>query len=427
MSLSIENTKPYPHKGQAFYLTPPLHTPKKKSPEDCWLSFIDQEPDGSYSSSKLIRSEPRSTKDKHYTFKSSYTSQVTVVSYRRNYSHKSIALFRNKKDGPTKGNIAYILGSFLELDGSTDSTIKTQANVLDYCKFNKLPKPSYVIETSIGHFHIIWTYSRPLPFTEKNESYWTSQQSRLIQLFEQAGFLVDKGASMNPVQNLRNPSQLKPYNFKRRCKIIIHKTYQKTSLRAIYRALNGTSIPNPIRIRASVKLRRFLRVNRTFTTTYKELAVALQVSVKTIQRIVGQAIGDGDMILVQKVGNNCWETRATEYRSGLYIEGQFPERTSSKTKTIILGNEHCLARFLSCGVAIGARNRALFACGVYLKFRGRGDVSLNAVVKVLGKGGRESGISNRELMRTLGNAMKSRYTFPLSVDKLRLWGLLVGR
>jgi len=292
---------------------------------------------------------------------------------------------------------------------------------------NNLPKPSYVIETSIGHFHVIWNYNNPLPWTEKNESYWTSQQSRLIQLFGQAGFLVDKGASMNPVQNLRNPSQLKAYNFKRRCKVIIHKTYQKTSLRELYRALNGTSIPNPKKVRASVKLRRFLRANRTFTTTYKELAVALQVSVKTIQRIVGQAIGDGDMILVQKVGNNCWETRATEYRSGLYIEGQFPERTSSRTTTIFSGNEYCLSRFLSCGVGIGARNRALFACGVYLKFRGRGDVSLNAVVKVLGKGGRESGLSNRELMRTLGNAMKSRYTFPLSVDKLRLWGLLVGR
>jgi len=375
MSLTIENTTATQNERQAFYLTPPLRTPKKKSPEDCWLSFIDQLSDGFYSSSKLVRNEPRKTADTYFIIK---TRKTSVGSYRRNSTHKSIALFRNKKDGSTRGNIAYILGSFLEIDGSTDNTIKTRMDVLTLIETNNFPKPSYVIETSIGHFHIIWTYNSPLPFTEKNESYWTSQQSRLIQLFGQAGFLVDKGASMNPVQNLRNPSQLKPYNFKRRCKIIIHKTYQKTSLRAIYRALNGTSIPNPKKVRASVKLRQFLRANRTFTTTYKELAVALQVSVKTIQRIVGQAIGDGDMILVQKVGNNCWGTRATEYRSGLYIEGQFPERTSSRTTTMLPGdeNEDCLSMFLSCGVAIGARNRAAFACGVYLKSRGGGECLL---------------------------------------------------
>jgi len=424
MSLTIENTKPYPNKGQAFYLTPPLRTPKKKSPEDCWLSFIDQEPDGSYSSSKLIRSKPRSTKDKYYTFKSSYTSQVTVVSYRRNYSHKSIALFRNKKDGPTRGNIAYILGSFLEIDGSTDNTIKTRRDVLTLVETNNFPKPSYVIETSIGHFHIIWTYNRPLPFTEKNESYWISQQSRLIQLFGQAGFLVDKGASMNPVQNLRNPSQLKPYNFKRRCKVIIHKTYQKASLRGLYRALNGTSIPNPKDIRASVKLRRYLRANRTFTITYKELAEALGVSVRTAKTEVQRAIRNGDMFLGGKAGNNKGIKRATRYESGLYIEPQFSGVQRSISKTTLWENGQILAGFLACGANVGCRNRTVFACGLYLKHRGVGNVCLDEIVGVLWVGGEKSGLSKNEVMRTLRNVVKGRYTFPLSVAKLRLWGLL---
>jgi len=425
MSLTIENTKPYPNKGQVlFSLTPPLHTPKKKSPEDCWLSFIDQEPNGSYSSSKLIRSEPRSTKDKYYTFKSSYTSQVTVVSYRRNYSHKSIALFRNKKDGPTRGNIAYILGSFLEIDGSTDNTIKTRMDVLTLIETNNLPKPSYVIETSIGHFHVIWNYNNPLPWTEKNESYWTSQQSRLIQLFGQAGFLVDKGASMNPVQNLRNPSQLKPYNFKRRCEVITHKTYQKTSLRELYRALNGTSIPNSRKVQASVKLRRFLRANRTFSITYKELAETLGVSVRTAKTEVQRAIRNGDMFLGGKVGNNKGIKRANRYESGLYIEPRFSEVQSSISKTILWGNEWVLVDFLECGAVVGARNRTLFACGLYLKLRGVGNDCLGEVAKVLWEGGRKSGLSKNEVMRTLRNAMKSRYIFSLSVAKLRLWGLL---
>jgi len=354
---------------QAFSLTPPLHTPKKKSPEDCWLSFIDQLSDGFYSSSKLVRNEPRKTADTYCTIK---TRKTSLGSYRRNSTHKSIALFRNEKDGSTRGNIAYILGSFLEIDGSTDNTIKTQANVLDYCKLNKLPKPSYVIETSIGHFHIIWTYNRPLPFTEKNESYWISQQSRLIQLFEPAGFLVDKGASMNPVQNLRNPSQREPYNFKRRCKVIIHKTYQKTSLRELYRALNGTSIPNPKKVRASVKLRRFLRVNRTFTTTYKELAEALGVSVRTAKTEVQRAIRNGDMFLGGKVGNNKGIKRANRYESGLYIEPRFSEVQCSISKTILWGDECSLKDFLPCGADVGVRNRYLFACGLYMKIRGGG-------------------------------------------------------
>ena len=92
------------------------------------------------------------------------------------------------------------------------------------------------------------------------------------------------------------------------------------------------------------------------------------------------AIRDGDMILVQKVGNNCGETRASEYRSGLYIKGQFPERTFSNTKTILSCNGVALKRFLTCGFGEGARNRAVFACGVFLKFREGGGVCLGAVI-----------------------------------------------
>ena len=205
-------------------------------------------------------------------------------SNRRNYSHRNVSLFRTKKDGSTRANIAYMTCSFLELDGSTDGTIKTQGDVLTLIRENNIPTASYVIETSRGHFHLVWNYNNPLPWTEKNESYWKAQQKRLIQLFEQGGFLVDKGASMNPTQNLRNPSQLNAYNFKRRCKVEIHSTYSKTSLRAIYRALNGTNIPNPKRLRASIKLRRFLRANKTFTLTYQELADALGVSLRTVKR-----------------------------------------------------------------------------------------------------------------------------------------------
>jgi len=255
----MENLKPNQHIKQGFpFLLHPSNTRKWKAPENCFRSYIDQVADGFYSSSKLVKNEPRKTSDSYFIVK---TFKAEVRSYRRNYSHKSIALFRTKKEGSTRKNIEYMLCSFVELDGSTDNSIKTQRDVMTLIRENNLPTVPHVIQTSPGHFHVIWNYNNPLPWNERNESYWTSQQKRLIKLFEQGGFLVDVGASMNPTQNLRNPSQLNPYNFKRRCEVVIHKSYQKTSLRAIYKALNKTSIPNPKRLPASVKLRQFLRAN----------------------------------------------------------------------------------------------------------------------------------------------------------------------
>jgi len=49
---------------------------------------------------------------------------------------------------------------------------------------------------------------------------------------------------------------------------------------------------------------------------------------------------------------------------------------------------------------------------------------LDEIVRVLGVGGEKSGLSKNEVMRTLRNVMRARYTLPLSVVKLRLWGLL---
>ncbi|MCH7950617.1 MAG: hypothetical protein IH875_09120 [Candidatus Dadabacteria bacterium] len=234
-------------------------------------------------------------------------------------------------------------GSFLEMDGSTDSTIKTQGDIFTLVREKNLPKPSYAIETSRGHFHVIWNYNRPLPWTNKGESYWTAQQKRLIELFRRAGFDVDKGASLNPCQNLRNPSQLQPFNFKRRCEVFIHTSYQKTSLRAIYRALNKTSIANPKRLPASVKLRRYLRANKTFTLTLAELAENLGISLITAKRAVKQEIGNGGMSVDQRKGNNKGIKRTTEYISNLYIEPQFSEVSLTTIRGTFESTKPCLS------------------------------------------------------------------------------------
>ena len=420
MQSLIENTTPTETQKQQFLVAPPPLKPRKrKAPENCNLSVIDQGTDG-YSPAKLVRNSPQTNKDIYFTVR---TTKTVIRSNRRNYSHRSVALYRTKKHGSTRANIEYLSCSFVEMDGS-NGMVKTQEDVFTLIRENNLPKASYVIETSRGHFHVIWTYSRPLPFTSRGESFWISQQKRLIKLFEQGGFLVDVGASMNPTQNLRNPSQLNPYNFKRRCKVEIHSTYQKTSLRAIYRALNETSIPNPKRLPASVKLRRFLRANGTFTLTHKELAITLGTSHSTAERIVKRAITNGDMFAVGKVGNNKGTKRATEYLSKLYIEPQFSEPSHSISKINSLPIEDLLRDFKQNGTSVGRRNNALFALGLHLKAKLGKRASIEAIRAELGGGAMRSHVREKEFEGILKNVLKSNYTNPLSMSKLREWGLL---
>jgi len=286
----IGNITPTEVQKQAFLLAPPSKPRKRKDPENTFLSFLDQIQGGLYSGSKLVRNSPRTNRDIYFVVR---TMTTEVRSNRRNYSHRNVALFRTKKLGSTRANIEYLSGSFLELDGSTDGMIKTINDVQALARKNNLLEGLQPIQTSPGHFHLLWIYNDPLPWNERNESYWISQQTRLIQLFQKDGFNVDVGASLNPTQNLRNPSQLQPYNYKRRCKVEIHSSYQKTSLRRIYRSLNATNIPNPRPMPAITKLRRYLRANKTFTMTYREIAENLETSLITAKRAVKQEIGNG--------------------------------------------------------------------------------------------------------------------------------------
>lgn len=338
-----------------------------------------------------------------------------------------MALYRTKKDGATRANIAFMNCSFLELDGANDGTIKTKEDVLALISRNNLPQVSYTIETSKGHFHVIWNYNNPLPWTIRNESYWLAQQKRLIQLFQRAHFNVDIGASLNPTQNLRNPSQLQPFNFKRRCKVYIHRSYQKTSLRAIYRALNKTSIPNPRPIPASTKLRRYLRANQTFEITLAELAETLGICTKTAQREVSRAVQNGDIQIVQRTGNNHGTKRATEYLSNLYIETQFPERTLVRSTTNSVKITNPLADFQAVGAKKGRRNRTAFVLAVGLSCESNKKATVEEIADQLRGGAMRSGLSEKELVGTIKNAIKPVYSNPFSLPKMKEWGLLGNR
>jgi len=384
------------------------------------LSVIDELADGLYGGSKLVKNSPQTNKDIYFVVR---TSTTQVRSNRRNKTHRNVALFRTKKGGSTRSNIAFMTCSFVELDGANDSKIKTQGDVLTLIRENNLPEPSYVIETSRGHFHILWTYDNPLPWTEKMESYWASQQKRLIQLFEQGGFLVDKGASLNPCQNLRNPSQLHAYNYKRRCEVFIHKTFKKTSLRAIYKALNATNIPNPTPMKASVRLRQYERQNKTFTLTHKELAIDLNLSPRTIKREIKQAIQNGDLRIVARLGNNSEKTRTTHYESLLYVE-KFPEVPCSINTSNSLQTKVLLRDFKLVGAKKGRRQKTLFALGLHLKCRLGKRAYVESIRDALKGGAMRCHVSEKEFERTLKNIMKPAYSHPLSLAKMRGWGLL---
>jgi len=423
----IENLKPNQHTKQGFCPPPPLKARTRNLPEDCNLSFIDQIQDGDYSGSKLVRSTPRTNKDIYFKSRPRKARPTEMKSIRRYYSHKSVAHYRTKKDGATRANIEYLSCSFLELDGSTDSTLKNKEDVLALINKNGLPRASYVIETSPGHFHLLWNYTRALPWTPKNESYWLAQQKRLIELFKRGGFLVDEGASMNPVQNLRNPSQLNPYNFKRRCEVFIYKSYCKTSLRRLYKALNATNIKNPKRVPARDKYRRFLRANQTYTLTDKEQAITLGFSLRTIKREKARAIRNGDLEIVQMTGNNKGTKRTTEYISNLYIEANSQECHISICKANSVKETDLLTDFRASGAAEGWRNRTIFALGLYLKcLLGKG-ACIEAIRAELLQGSGLCHVSEREFERTLQNVMKNSYTHPCSLPKLRAWGLLGNR
>jgi len=419
--MSIGNTTPSENTKQRFFLAPPLNTRKRKDPENTFLSFIDQVADGFYSSAKLVKNNPQKTADSYFILR---TFKAEVRSHRRNKTHRNVSLYRTRAGGPRRANISHMTCSFLELDGANDNTLKTQGDVLTLIKENNLPTASYVIETSRGHFHLIWNYNNPLPWTTKNESYWLAQQKRLIELFRRAHFNVDKMASLNPTQNLRNPSQVQPYNFKRRCKVYIHKSYTKTSLRAIYKALNGTNIQNPKRVQASTKLRRDLRQNRTFITTHKAYAKKHGVSERTMRTEIKRAIKNGDLQIVRKTGNNKRFTRATEYISNLYLEPNSQNGNTSICKTNALKKTKLITDFQANGAKNGFRQKTLFALGLEIKAQLGKRASKEAIRAELMQGAMHCHVPIKEFERTLQNVMKPEYTHPLSRAKLQDWGLL---
>jgi len=90
---------------------------------------------------------------------------------------------------------------------------------------------------------------------------------------------------------------------------------------------------------------------------------------------------------------------------------------------MLTASKALLERFRTVGAIRGQRNRTIFGLGLFLKLV-MGLATVEELVDILAGGSRRSGISDREFIRALKNALKSNYTNHLSMSKLREWGLL---
>jgi hypothetical protein len=402
-----------------------------KSVPSTYLAFIDQEFDGSYSPARLVLIEPKKNNERYNVFVSPHTDQAHISSYRRDWSHRNISTFKKKrKGGPNKENIDTILGSFLEIDGRKDN-IKTIEDIYLRCKDNGLPTPSSVIETSEGRFHVIWLYERPISWNPKNERWWTSQQQRLIPIFDDFG--PDVHACLNPVQFLRNRTQLNPFNYKRKCDVVIHNTKHKTSLGVLQRSLDRLGIDNP-RIPAETIIRQDLRKNSTINETYKEWGARLGLSVSTMAREVPKLLKNKDITILSRQGNNKKQKRFTVYKSLIYQEPNTEfyesEETQESTvsempleriKTKFYSNAQVMREFCEHGAPEGVRNKTVFICSLYLKCRNKGEISENEVYERLFSGFTSCGLTEKEYRRTIRSALKSQYDRPFSNAKISIW------
>ena len=403
-----------------------------------WLAFIDQEADGTYSGVNVVRKVPKTWRDRYWRIKSPYTGKVDIRSYRRDKSHRQIVILSAKKGGARKENISHILGLALDLDGKRGGTRKTIYDIYIFCENNQFPLPTYIIETSPGHFHLIWLFDHPLPWTEKITRWRESQVLRLIQLFDDFG--PDVKACVNPVQFYRNWSQENPYNHKRGCDVTIHRTRVRTSLSAMQAALDAYGIPNVYirRDTAEVVLRRYLRSHEYIhDTSYEKLAKRLGFSARTLKRLIPKLVEAGDLEVVERRGNNKGETRRTSYHSLIYLQPIIESEADLGADSPIFSEGTPLSDFKSKSahgrlyaawqrgdVGVGYRNKALFALALWLKCWSGGVLGLPELRDRLELGRLRCGTPEDEFTSTLKSALKHKYSQPLTRKKLREQGLL---
>jgi len=186
-------------------------------------------------------------------------------------------------------------------------------------------------------------------------------------------------------------------------------------------------------------LRQDLRQREYIIETQKKWGIRFGVSVRTMNRLIPKLIKEGAIRVVDSVGNNKKQKRINTYESLIYIqpyneysdlENITENQTSSelpcieRSKTSLLHSQLLLLSFNENGAEIGVRNRTIFACGLYLKWKNHGKITFKELYDSLLPGYLLSNLSEPEYMRTIRNILKEKYNHYFSSKKLIEWGIV---
>lgn len=316
--------------------------------------------------------------------------------------------------GKTKENIHTIYFNFLDLD--CDDLILTTDIIIQRCNAYNLPYPTYIIETSPNHFHILWQLKKPLILNNKKLlRYWESIQARLYQTFK------DLGADPNALDSnryLRNPYNDDQVNTKypEKPKIQIFKYNNYSTLGEFNEAFINAGIQNPRsggerRSQTSFeiskkKLLHFFKENKKFQGTYRDISELLEIPESTLYLIVKWIVKKGLLKRFRERIGNTWNTI-------FHYLGVDTTRHSNSLNTFNKQNNNPL-KTLSVfvaekGIPEGFRNEGYFLITVFLKNYYKWDQK--KIFSFFSKGPLLNIFKNKELKKIIKSVFKHDYKF----------------
>ncbi len=347
---------------------------------------------------------------------------------------------KERKSGKCKENLYSILGCFTDLDSPLPVDEET---IRQRCRAYNLPEPTYIIETSPNHYHVVWIFERSLIINHRSLlQFWGLVQDAIYELFKDLG--ADSNAK-DACRYLRNPNKPNAVNYKYPDKPTIKTVHRggKTSLSNLYYSLRDAGLieqkektlaqatgwleRNRAKGRvARLKLRTFLKQHPDWTGTYSQLFAQLGICERT-----------GYLITAQLKAKASGELKTENIRVGRTWVTRFTFDTANSSKPCTPRGDislyfQALGGFNSTGIGEHYRNNAVFLLGLWLKVLGRGNWGADDVQGMLEPGflrsfSQGSHLFDRaEFGKTISNAFKGRYTHCHSYRSDRFQKVLAG-
>jgi len=282
----------------------------------------------------------------------------------------------NRVFGKTTENIHSVYYSFLDIDCNhlvlTSDIIKQRCNALD------LPYPTYIINTSPNHFHLLWKLKKPV--INRNHrilSYWDAVQKLLYKAFQDLG--ADPKC-LDPNRYLRNPYNKHQINTKYTDKpsISIENTKEYTSLDDLYGLLvnAGYTPKNTVRVTtrnktpyeiSKRKLYTFLRKNPKYHGTYKDLSELVQIPERTLYLICKWFEENGVISrFTQRIGNT-WNTIICFLKVDTASKSNSLSTYKNNSFNYINTFKNLVVKVAEKGISPGNRNSGYFVLILFLK------------------------------------------------------------